>query len=202
MTKQVILEKSLELFMRKGYDGASMSDIAAATGIRKASLYAHFKGKESIFSTIFEDILAEYVRLIEEITAASETEGAAEQLERMFISYILYCFENPKMGFWDRYFYFPPAFIAETMLAKTQETQTLFLDGITRCIEKGMRDGVIRPQPAQGAALAYYYLMIGIAMSVKLYDRETLERDTRTAWAGLRQGLLAHGEESDAWEKE
>ena len=189
MTKQTILEKALELFMEKGYDGASMQDIAEATGIRKASLYAHFKGKESIFLAVFEDILAEYVVFIETVTATREGEGALMRLERMFMEFILYCHGNTKMYFWDRYFYFPPAFIAGHMQRKTQETQELFLDGVTRCIERGIRKGEIRPQSAADAALAYYYLMIGISMSVKLYDRPALERDARAAWAGLRRGL-------------
>ena len=62
MTKQKILGNALALFMEKGYEGASMSDIATATGIRKASLYAHFNRKQDIFQAIFEDILAEYVK--------------------------------------------------------------------------------------------------------------------------------------------
>jgi AcrR family transcriptional regulator len=191
MMKQTILNKALELFMEKGYDGASMQDIAEAAGIRKASLYAHFKGKESIFLAVFEDILAEYVRFIEEVTAMREGEGALKRLERMFTEFILYCHGNPKMYFWDRYFYFPPAFIAGYMQRKTQETQELFLQGVTRCIERGIHNGEIRPRSAADAALAYYYLMIGVSMSVRLYDRETLERDAWAAWAGLRRGLTA-----------
>ena len=195
MTKQTILIKALELFMEKGYEGASMQDIADATGIRKASVYAHFQGKESIFFAVFEDILAEYVRVIGEITTAELGESAPAQLERMFMEFILYCFRNPKMYFWDRYFYYPPAFIAGYMQQKTRETQGRFLDGITRCIERGMRKGEIRQQSTADAALAYYYLMIGISMSVRLYDRETLTRDARAAWAGLRRGLTGSIEE-------
>ena len=70
------------------------------------------------------------------------------------------------MYFWDRYFYFPPAFIANEMQQKTQETQTLFLNGITNCVQRGMDDGELYGQPAANAALSYYYLMIGLSMSV------------------------------------
>lgn len=38
-------------------------------------------------------------------------------------------------------------------------------------------------------ALSYYYLMIGLSMSVRMYDRETLLRAARAAWNGLRLGL-------------
>ena len=47
-------------FMNKGYEGASMSDLAAATGIKKASLYAHYSGKEEIFSAVFTGVVEEY----------------------------------------------------------------------------------------------------------------------------------------------
>jgi hypothetical protein len=78
------------------------------------------------------------------------------------------------------------------MQQKTRETQGLFLDGITRCMERGVQNGELHAQSAPDAALAYYYLMIGVSMSVKLYDRETLLRDARAAWEGLRRGLAAN----------
>ena len=37
--------------------------------------------------------------------------------------------------------------------------------------------------------ITYYYLMIGLSMSVKLFDREELEREISLAWAGLARGL-------------
>ena len=106
MTKQLILDHALALFTDKGYEGASMDDIARAVGIRKASLYAHFHGKESIFSAIFDDILAEYERFIHGLTRLSD-ETAPAALERVFLSFIDYCYDNPKMypGFPLRYHY-------------------------------------------------------------------------------------------------
>ena len=59
-TKEKIILESLKLFSSKGYDGVSMREIAAAVGIKGASLYNHFKGKEEIFSAIFDDMKARY----------------------------------------------------------------------------------------------------------------------------------------------
>ena len=41
-TKQEILEAALELFSVQGVEATSISQIASAVGIRKASLYSHF----------------------------------------------------------------------------------------------------------------------------------------------------------------
>ena len=192
VTKQLILDHALALFTDKGYEGASMDDIARAVGIRKASLYAHFDGKESIFSAIFDDILAEYERYIHGLTRLSD-ETAPEALDSIFLSFIDYCYDNPKMYFWDRYFYYPPAFLRDYIREKTLETERLFLERIRRLMEQGAESGEIRGGDTEGMALSYYYLMIGLSMSVRMYERADLMRDARAAWNGLRLGLERGG---------
>ena len=189
MTKQEILEHALALFMKQGYEGASMSDIAAATGIKKASLYAHYSGKEEIFSAVFTGVVEEYRETIQSLTLRRDEESALTRLERMFRAFLRYCHNNARMYFWDRYFYFPPDFIQERMERETKETQGEFVQAIRQAISEGIARGEIREQSLESAALSYYYLMIGLSMSVKLYDREELERDITLAWAGLARGL-------------
>ena len=46
-------------FSEHGYDASSLSDIAAQAGMRKASLYSHFAGKDALFLDVFADALAE-----------------------------------------------------------------------------------------------------------------------------------------------
>lgn len=43
------LQKALELFWRQGYQGTSLSDLTAAMGINRPSLYAAFGNKEQLF---------------------------------------------------------------------------------------------------------------------------------------------------------
>lgn len=59
-TKEKIVFESLKLFSCKGYDGVSMREIATAVGIKGASLYNHFKGKEDIFNAIFSEMRKQY----------------------------------------------------------------------------------------------------------------------------------------------
>ena len=53
-TKERIFEAAIDLFAQKGFNAASMREIAEAVGIKKASLYSHYKSKDEILEKIVE----------------------------------------------------------------------------------------------------------------------------------------------------
>ena len=59
-TKQEILEMALDMFSVKGYEATSISQIAEAVGIRKASMYSHFASKQEILDALVQELLKEY----------------------------------------------------------------------------------------------------------------------------------------------
>ena len=59
-TKREILEAALELFSVQGFEATSISQIAGAVGIRKASLYSHFENKQAILDALVQEVLEQY----------------------------------------------------------------------------------------------------------------------------------------------
>ncbi|MDR3403844.1 MAG: TetR/AcrR family transcriptional regulator [Chthoniobacter sp.] len=55
---EVALQRALELFWRQGYEGTSLSDLTAAMGINRPSLYAAFGNKEQLFRKALERYLS------------------------------------------------------------------------------------------------------------------------------------------------
>jgi TetR/AcrR family transcriptional repressor of nem operon len=53
-TRSFIIEKSAEIFNKKGYAGTSMSDLVDATGLSKGGLYGNFENKEEIALAAFD----------------------------------------------------------------------------------------------------------------------------------------------------
>ncbi len=53
-TRAAIQRVALDLFTSRGYETTSMREIADQLGIKKASLYYHFAGKEDIVRSLFE----------------------------------------------------------------------------------------------------------------------------------------------------
>ncbi|MET8007341.1 TetR/AcrR family transcriptional regulator [Nonomuraea glycinis] len=48
------LDRALEVFWRQGYEGTSLSDLTAAMGINRPSLYSAFGNKETLFVKALE----------------------------------------------------------------------------------------------------------------------------------------------------
>ena len=59
-TKQVIIEAALDLFSAQGFEATSVSQIADAVGICKASLYSHFENKQAILDELVQEVLEQY----------------------------------------------------------------------------------------------------------------------------------------------
>ena len=59
-TREDILEAALDLFSVKGYEATSISQLADAVGIRKASLYSHFANKQDILDNVVKTVLDGY----------------------------------------------------------------------------------------------------------------------------------------------
>jgi TetR/AcrR family transcriptional regulator len=82
-----------ELFAEHGLDATKMEDVAAATGVPKATLYYHFAGKEDILAFLFNEILDEVGRAVGD---AVRTEGrAADRLRAAIVAHLRVFAEYP-----------------------------------------------------------------------------------------------------------
>ena len=64
-TRQRIQDVALELFAEQGYEKTSLREIAERLDVTKAALYYHFKTKEEILVSIFDDLSQPIVELID-----------------------------------------------------------------------------------------------------------------------------------------
>lgn len=65
--KEQIINVAASLFRQKGYEAASMRDIAKVLGIEAASLYSHIKSKDELLETICFRKADELLKAIDEV---------------------------------------------------------------------------------------------------------------------------------------
>jgi len=58
-----VLEKAMDLFWRKGYEGTHLQELVDVTGLNRFSLYKEFGGKEGLF----EEAVEEYINRLQDL---------------------------------------------------------------------------------------------------------------------------------------
>lgn len=92
MTRDDVLDAAAQVFRQKGFHGASMSDIASALDVQKASLYHHVTSKQEILLALLERALG---MLTEHIASfAARTIPADQKLRLMIRGYLSVLAEN------------------------------------------------------------------------------------------------------------
>ena len=72
-TPSKILDVARNIFLRNGFQGTSMQEIAAAVGISAPGIYKHFDSKEALYSALV-DPLIERIREILRLTESEKDE--------------------------------------------------------------------------------------------------------------------------------
>ena len=80
-TKERILLTALELFAEKGYEAASVRDLAERLGLTKAALYKHYRNKRDLFDSILRRMERQDA---EQAKACDLPEGSREKMEEAY----------------------------------------------------------------------------------------------------------------------
>src|SRR6202045_4779047 len=76
------LNRALSVFWRKGYEGASLSDLTKAVGVNRPSLYAAFGGKEALFRKALDRYLNGPAAYTQEALKETNARAVVERLLR------------------------------------------------------------------------------------------------------------------------
>lgn len=77
-TRAALLATAASVFAERGYQGASVEEIAERAGYSHGAVYSNFAGKEDLFLAVFEEYMAERAR---ELAATQEDLDESAPLE-------------------------------------------------------------------------------------------------------------------------
>ena len=76
------LDRALEVFWRKGYEGTTLPDLTRAMGINRPSLYAAFGNKEALFRRVIDRYVEGPAAFFSEALTEPRARAVAERLLR------------------------------------------------------------------------------------------------------------------------
>ena len=190
MTKDKIKAISLPLFARNGYEGTSLAEIAKGVGIQKPSIYNHFKSKEELFLSIFETILREHVRYMEQLMEEMEGFSAEKKLYRMLHATFQYYIDNEEeSSFLKRSMIFPPEPLKERINDKFLLSEEALSTILRAIFMEGIEEGEVCNRNIEDLVISYYCLIDGIFIELSYYGKEKMAPRIQNMWNNFWFGV-------------
>ncbi|WP_142826376.1 TetR/AcrR family transcriptional regulator [Planococcus soli] len=191
MKSNLILQTAVSHFAKEGYEGASLSKIADEVGIKKPSIYAHYKGKDDLFLSAVQYSL----HTLKAQLAAYFNSMREEPLESLLLGYFEWLAkesrDNERMKFIIRVAYFPPLKL-ETEVGKLFNP---FFDTMHRHLTRLLRERhrhekVFHSEDFSNAALAYLTITEGVMNELVYSGMEKYNQRLQAVWPIFWRGLI------------
>jgi AcrR family transcriptional regulator len=90
-TRDVLIEAATEVFARRGFEGASLEEIAETAGFTRGAIYKHFAGKEELFFAVSDGANRRVIESFRAIAPATpeSSEWDVERLGEMWRASVL-----------------------------------------------------------------------------------------------------------------
>lgn len=185
-----VLESALQVFWRHGYQGASISELTAAMGLNKPSLYAVFGDKEQLYLRALARYLDEWIAKragVLESTAQGHAAiaGYLRAMAGMFTDATLPggCFIVNGLADSDG---LAPAAVQDALRRALQAAE----EGLQRRIERARAEGDVAGDTPSGPLAAFYVSVLsGLAVLAKTgAKRSKLNAvivQAMTCWPGM-----------------
>ncbi|MBM7650401.1 AcrR family transcriptional regulator [Bacillus ectoiniformans] len=190
MTSDQIKEAALKQFAKNGYEGTSLARIAEDVGIKKQSIYTHFKGKDELFLQLCRDAYEIELKWVNHFIECN----TARPIEEFLFRFLSQCKERYEKDdsnqFWVRTAFFPPAHLNEEIMRNVYEyldkLEKLLLPIIKKAMEEGEISSLIGEQRATAAFLG---VLDGIFVEMLYGGPERLQKRLDASWYLYWRGL-------------
>lgn len=196
-TRAAVAEAATTLFLRNGYQGASVDDIAALAQVSKRSVYNNFGDKETLFTEIVlgYTATAEHFagRLVADLPAATDVPTALRELARRHLAAVT----QPQVLRLRRLIILEATRFPELAAEYYRRAPGRVLSALTDALRELYARGELETPDPVRAAEHYSYLVLGATLDNALFDPDgplpSPEERDRIADAGVAAFLAAYG---------
>lgn len=82
-TRTKLVRASLEVFVEKGIDGATVDDLTRAAGFTRGAFYSNFSSKEEVFVAVFDEVTTELLAIASSAVQAALAEAGVDERARV-----------------------------------------------------------------------------------------------------------------------
>lgn len=189
MTANRIKSVALSHFARYGYEGTSLANIAQDVGIKKPSIYAHFKGKEELYFICLEEALQKDLQFFKQYVTNPENTPFGDFLFRLLKDYGHRFQEGIETMFWLRTSFFPPDAFREQIVEKANAYIENIGQLLVPIFEQAKEKKELCNIEVAEAVAAYLCLIDGLMVEFLFAGVQPFENRLHASWKVFWRGL-------------
>ncbi|MFC0216281.1 TetR/AcrR family transcriptional regulator [Paenibacillus chartarius] len=190
MTAQKIMNVALRHFARNGYEGASLADIAAEVGIKKPSIYNHFKGKDDLFMAVYQDAAKRELHFVEGYLRPEHNVRLEQQLFGFLSGYKERYEKEESTKFFLRMSFFPPVHLRQQSIQLSLFYIDQMADQAKVLFQSAKEDGLVHADVTLEQATGAYMAVLDSIFVEMLYgDNDHLMKRLEAAWHVFWRGI-------------
>jgi TetR/AcrR family transcriptional regulator, mexJK operon transcriptional repressor len=195
--RRAILEAATEAFLRNGYRGTSMDEIAEEAAVSKQTVYKHFADKKRLFFEIVSSAVDEVSDPVHELVVNLQDSGDVEADLRDLARRQLAMVMQPRLMQLRRLVIAEAGRFPELGRTFHERGPGRTMDALATAFERLAERGALQLDDAQLAAAQFNWLVMSIPLNQAMFFGDDAapapaELD-RYADAGVRVFLAAHG---------
>nr|WP_042196042.1 TetR/AcrR family transcriptional regulator [Kibdelosporangium sp. MJ126-NF4]CEL22375.1 Transcriptional regulator, TetR family [Kibdelosporangium sp. MJ126-NF4]CTQ89230.1 Transcriptional regulator, TetR family [Kibdelosporangium sp. MJ126-NF4] len=199
--RRLIMEAATTLFLRNGYQGTSMDDVAALAAVSKQTVYKNFTDKEGLFSEIILSVTSTvdaFVKLMaDKLRGTEDLHGDLPPLAREYLRAVM----RPQVLQMRRLLVGEASRFPELARTYYQKAPERVLTALAPEMRRLDERGLLRVPDADLAAKHFAFLVLGVPLDKAMFFGDdtgfTGEDLDRLADEGARVFLAAYGVSAD-----
>lgn len=190
MTAQKIMNVALRHFALNGFEGASLADIASEVGIKKPSIYNHFKGKDDLFMAVYQDAAKRELDFVGEYFKSDADTMLEKKLFGFLTGYMERYEKEENTKFFLRMSFFPPVHLQQQSIQLSLSHIDQMADLVNVLFQSAKQDGLIHEDVTiEHATDAYMAVLDSLFVEMLYGDYEHLEKRLEAAWHIFWRGV-------------
>lgn len=137
-TRRQILDVTLKLFAERGFAATSMNDIVRESGLSKGGIYWHFKSKDEIVATIFDEYFGAQIEML---IAFKEREGTSSERLHALMTLIAESMDSFGAEFPEPLEFYALAAHQPDLLERLKQHFVVYKAHLTELIQQGIDAG-------------------------------------------------------------
>ncbi|MFK3939174.1 TetR/AcrR family transcriptional regulator [Alkalihalobacillus sp. NPDC078783] len=190
MTADEIKKAALFSFGQNGFEGASLAQIADEVGIKKQSIYTHFKNKDDLFLTVLEDSLKNDLSFLIHWIDQKQDLSMHDLLEEHLYLLLRRFNEEDSYRFGLRISFFPPSHLNEKVMQQVAQYETKFEEAFIPRFQAALSEGLMEIEDARSGVLAYLSMVDAIFIELVYGNKERAQIKLKALWSIFWRGVV------------